>query len=456
MPAERVVVVTAPPARHRLRHSRPGPRPPLRRRCARRARPARAPARPRAAAGRHPRGARRRPAAARTGARLRRAHLATPPRRARRACRSTSGADRPARRRSAASPTGSVGGSRRRLRPGSRENGARSSRGSCSATTQALTDGLRQTSAPSGLYHLLAVSGQNVILVAGGSCCSRGSLGHQPLDRRARRARRDRGYVLAVGAQPSVVRAGIAGSLASLAWIAGRLRDAWYALLLGRVALLAWNPYLVFDAGFQLSFAAVAAIFTLVPRSRGGSRATRCRAFVRAAVAVSTACGARDRADPVAPVRRAAAAHGAGERARRAGDPAAARRSRSSRPASASVSPPAAALVAWLNGWVAAYVALCARAIGVAPVRPDHDVPRPRGARRRRSRPPPMLGGDGRGAEAGVPVAGTDRPKVDRALQRLRGRFAADAVELHHAAEARGDDVVAAATRSASSPATDG
>jgi len=42
-------------------------------------------------------------------------------------------------------------------------------------------------------------------------------------------------------------------------------------------------------------------------------------------------------------------------------------------------------------------------------------------------------------------VAGTDRPKVDRALQRLRGRFAADAVELHLAGDTSGDAVVAAA-----------
>jgi DNA polymerase III subunit delta len=42
-------------------------------------------------------------------------------------------------------------------------------------------------------------------------------------------------------------------------------------------------------------------------------------------------------------------------------------------------------------------------------------------------------------------LAGSDRPKVDRALHRLRGRFAPDAVELHNAADASGEDVVAAA-----------
>jgi DNA polymerase-3 subunit delta len=42
-------------------------------------------------------------------------------------------------------------------------------------------------------------------------------------------------------------------------------------------------------------------------------------------------------------------------------------------------------------------------------------------------------------------LAGSDRPKLDRALQRLRSRFAPDAVELHRAGEVSGDDAVAAA-----------
>jgi DNA polymerase-3 subunit delta len=41
-------------------------------------------------------------------------------------------------------------------------------------------------------------------------------------------------------------------------------------------------------------------------------------------------------------------------------------------------------------------------------------------------------------------LAGSDRPKIDRALDRLRRRFSADAVELLSAADATGDDVVAA------------
>ena len=73
-------------------------------------------------------------------------------------------------------------------------------------------------------------------------------------------------YVLAVGAQPSVIRAGIAGALGSLAWLSARQRDRWHFLLVGALLLLAWSPYTLLDAGFQLSFAAVAAIFLAVPR----------------------------------------------------------------------------------------------------------------------------------------------------------------------------------------------
>jgi DNA polymerase-3 subunit delta len=42
-------------------------------------------------------------------------------------------------------------------------------------------------------------------------------------------------------------------------------------------------------------------------------------------------------------------------------------------------------------------------------------------------------------------LAGTDRPKVERALQRLRRRFAQDAIERHSASDLPVDDLVAAA-----------
>jgi competence protein ComEC len=150
---------------------------------------------------------------------------------------------------------------------------------------------LRDDFRASGLYHLLAVSGSNVALVAGGVLLLAWLLGVPRLAAEVGALGAIGGYVLAVGAQPSVVRAGVAGALASLAWICARERDRWWFLLLGAFVLLAWNPYNVLDAGFQLSFAAVAAIFTIVRplmRRLEGYPLPRPAA---ATIAVSTACG---------------------------------------------------------------------------------------------------------------------------------------------------------------------
>ena len=219
----------------------------------------------------------------------------------------------------------------------------------------------------SGLYHLLAVSGQNVVLVAGIVLTVAWIVGIPRWIGEIGSLAAIAGYVLAVGPQPSVVRAGIAGAVASLAWLTGRARDAWYVLLLGAACLLAWNPYLVFDAGFQLSFAAVGAIFVVAPPIETRLEGYPVPGSVRKVVAVSTACGvatapilwyqfdalplvgvpANVAAEPAMPLLlllafAAVAAH--------------------------AVSPPAAAVLAWVNGWVAAYIAACAQAFGSLPL----------------------------------------------------------------------------------------
>jgi ComEC/Rec2-related protein len=136
-------------------------------------------------------------------------------------------------------------------------------------------------------------------------------------------------------------------------------------LLVGAIALLAWNPYTFFDAGFQLSFAAVVAIFVLVPRFQNvleGYPLGR----LRPAIAVSAACGlatapilwlqfhslqllavpANALAAPaVVPLLILALAAAA----------------------LTPVSGGAAAALAWLNGWCAAYLATVARVIGGLP-----------------------------------------------------------------------------------------
>jgi len=129
--------------------------------------------------------------------------------------------------------------------------------------------------------------------------------------------------------------------------------------------LLGWNPYTLFDAGFQLSFAAVVAIFVLVPRFQRFLEGYPL-GKLRPVVAVSGACGlatapivwlqfhsvqllavpANALAAPVvAPLLVLALAAAA----------------------TAPLSGGAAAALAWLNGWCAAYLVMVARLVGGLP-----------------------------------------------------------------------------------------
>jgi competence protein ComEC len=156
---------------------------------------------------------------------------------------------------------------------------------------QGLSPALRDRFRASGLYHLLAVSGQNVALVAGGALALAWLVGIPRLVAELVALAGIGAYVLAVGPQASVLRAGVVAALGSVAWLAARQRDRWHFLLLAAAALLAWNPYTLFDAGFQLSFAAVAAIFTLVqPLLRALEGYALPRSLAEAAV-ISGACG---------------------------------------------------------------------------------------------------------------------------------------------------------------------
>jgi hypothetical protein len=90
--------------------------------------------------------------------------------------------------------------------------------------------------------HLLAVSGQNVAIVAIGVVAALRIAGIGRLVGEAVAIAVVLAYAMAVGWQPSVVRAAVAGVLASLAWIAARPRDRWHALAVGALVLLVWMP----------------------------------------------------------------------------------------------------------------------------------------------------------------------------------------------------------------------
>ena len=230
-----------------------------------------------------------------------------------------------------------------------------------------LSDEAKYRFRASGLYHLLAVSGQNVALVAGSVLVLAWLLGIPRLVGQLGALAAICGYVLAVGAQPSVIRAGVAGALGCLAWLTARSADRWHLLVVGAIVLLAWNPYVLLDAGFQFSFAAVLAIFLLVPHLRRFLEGYPLGASLRLVVAISAACGlatapiawfqfhsvqlltvpANALAAPVvAPLLGLALAAAA----------------------VAPFAPGAAVALAWLNGWCAAYLVAVAQLVGGLPI----------------------------------------------------------------------------------------
>jgi competence protein ComEC len=72
-------------------------------------------------------------------------------------------------------------------------------------------------------------------------------------------------YILMVGAEAPVVRAGIMATLAFMAQFLGREEEGTIALLVAAAAMLLISPLIIFDIGFQLSFMATAGILWLYP-----------------------------------------------------------------------------------------------------------------------------------------------------------------------------------------------
>ena len=114
-----------------------------------------------------------------------------------------------------------------------------------------------------GLSHLLAVSGENVTLLALLAMPLLGALGISLRERLVWVLGLIAIYVPLAGAGPSIQRAAVMGAAGLLATLAGRRASRLYALLLALGVTLAVDPGVAADVGWQLSFAAVAGIFVL-------------------------------------------------------------------------------------------------------------------------------------------------------------------------------------------------
>ncbi|MFN3875817.1 MAG: ComEC/Rec2 family competence protein, partial [Flavobacteriales bacterium] len=153
-------------------------------------------------------------------------------------------------------------------------------------------DGEQRTAfARSGTIHVLAVSGMHVGLVYAALMYALGRLG------KGARARWARGmlvlaalwgYAGLTGASPSVVRAAFMFSLFALAGFSRRQPDHLNSLFAAAFFLLLYDPGLLTQAGFQLSFLAVLGIILFyAPLSRIWSPASRLLRQAWGLVAVS-------------------------------------------------------------------------------------------------------------------------------------------------------------------------
>jgi competence protein ComEC len=126
------------------------------------------------------------------------------------------------------------------------------------------TDGVsaadKQAFLDSGLWHLLAASGQNialVVLLCVGTAvvCGAGRAAGMVLALGAIPA-----YVLLVGGGASIIRAGIMGLIAVVAWLVGREVALRWSLVAAAAVLCWWFPGVHRGLGFQLSCSCVASL----------------------------------------------------------------------------------------------------------------------------------------------------------------------------------------------------
>lgn len=122
---------------------------------------------------------------------------------------------------------------------------------------------LLQAFRTTGTSHIVAVSGFNVTIVVSAVAAIIRSM---PLGRAMQllvTILAVAAFVILTGASPSVVRAGIMGSLVVLARYSGRLADGWHLLVLSAASMVVIQPVIITSLSFQLSVVATAALVLL-------------------------------------------------------------------------------------------------------------------------------------------------------------------------------------------------
>ena len=181
-------------------------------------------------------------------------------------------------------------GARAALAAGADDRSARIATGVALGGTATLDDATLEEFRASGLAHLLAVSGGNVVLLVAAVLGLAWVAGFPRAVAHGCAIPAVVAYAAIVGGGPSVVRAAATGVLVSLAWLIGSARDPWHLLALAAAAVLALDPWAITGPGFQLSFAAVAAIHGLAPAIRSRLEGTPVPLRLCSPLAISLAC----------------------------------------------------------------------------------------------------------------------------------------------------------------------
>ncbi|AOW92951.1 competence protein [Rhodococcus sp. WMMA185] len=131
--------------------------------------------------------------------------------------------------------------------------------------TSALPRQVKEDFTVTGLTHLTAVSGANVSILLGAVLLAVRGVGLGPVTGAVLAALALIAFVVVARPSPSVLRAAAMGSIALLALVSGRRKQALPALAASVIVLLVWSPELSVDFGFALSVAATAGLIVVAP-----------------------------------------------------------------------------------------------------------------------------------------------------------------------------------------------
>ncbi|MFA5928625.1 MAG: DNA internalization-related competence protein ComEC/Rec2 [Candidatus Margulisiibacteriota bacterium] len=129
-----------------------------------------------------------------------------------------------------------------------------------------LPEGLQQEYKKAGIIHLLVVSGSQVALLIGSCLWLCRLLRFSVLNTFLTASIFNLLFLLITGAEPSITRASIMAEIALIGRSLGRDNDVYTTMAAAALVLAVFNPQILLNAGFQLSFAATWALVFGVPK----------------------------------------------------------------------------------------------------------------------------------------------------------------------------------------------